>query len=266
MKRISLLSIVVLIFMPLTVQARTYSSFRNRVRWSVYKQGLISGNVKYSPYAFQYGSTGLVHGNTRYIPYAFSYGNSGLVVDPGGTYYGYHPIRSPQVSVVVKHTSSSSVNTSSTSVKTGYNTRLVASKARAEQQKAKRDDPSQIIRAYLKSKNIDFRTTRSFNVANKTLSIDFVLKNTNIIIKYWNAEEIVALVKQEDYRTKRFDRYLASWREHSENFINTGGNIVQIMSSDKNKILAQLELNDELNQPEKMYAYAQDNSANIANP
>ena len=266
MKRILLLSIVVLISIPLTTQARSYYSFRYRVRWSMYKQGLISGYVKYSPYAFQYGSTGLVHGNTRYIPYAFSYGKSGLVVDPGGTYFRYIPNRSPQVCVAAKSISSRSENTSSTSTKTGHTRRLVTNKARAEQQKTKRDDPSQVIRAFLKSENVDFRTTRSFQIENKMISIDFILEDKNIIIKYWNPEEIVALVKQEDYRTKRFDKYLASWREYSENFVNAGGNIFQIKSSGKEEILAQLENNDVLNQPEKMYAYAQNDTTNIANP
>lgn len=262
MKRISLLSIVLLISIPLTVQARSSYNFRNRVRWSMYKQGLISGNVKYSPYAFQYGSTGLVDGNARYIPYAFSYGKSGLVVDPGGT-SRYRSSRSIRGFIPTKCISSSLSKSSSSSIK---RRRIIAKKTNKEQLKPKRDDPSQIIQAYLKSKNIDFKATRSFQVENKMISVDFILEDKNIIIKYWNPEEIVALVKQEDYRTKRFDKYLASWREHSENFINTGGNIIQIKSSDNEKILAQLELNDELNQPEKMYAYAQNDTANIANP
>jgi hypothetical protein len=231
----------------------------------MHKQGLISGNVKYSPYAFKYGKTGLVDGNTRYTPYAFSYNNSGLLIDPGGATYRYHSNVSPQVCVATKSTSCCSCsNTSSSSIRTGYTRRLTASDVK--RQRPKRDDPSQVIRAFLKSRNIDFRTTRSLQIEDKMISIDFVLKDTNIIIKYWNAEEIVALVKQEDIRTKRFDRYLGTWKEYSENFTNTGGIILQIKASDKNEILAQLELNDKLNQPDKMYAYAQNNITNVANP
>ena len=261
MKRISLLSIVVLISIPLTVQASS-CNFRYRVRWSMYKQGLISGNVKYSPYAYQYGSTGLVDGNARYIPYAFSYGKSGLVVDPGGT-CRYRSSRSIRGFIPTKTISSTSSKSSSLSIKRRV---IIAKETNKEQQKLKIDDPTEIIQAYLKSKNIDFKATRSLHIENKIISIDFILNDKNIIIKYWNAEEIVALVKQEDYRTKRFDKYLESWREHSENFINTGGSIIQIKSSDNKTILAQLENNDILNQPEKMYAYAQNDSTNIANP
>ena len=175
MKRISLLSIVILICIPLTVQARSSLSFRNRVRWSMYKQGLISGNVKYSPYAFKYGTTGLVDGNTRYIPYAFSYNHTGLVVDPGGTDYRYHSNISHHICVTAENTSYCSCcscpNTSSSCIKTGYISRLYANKLSKEQQKPKRDDPSQVIRAFLKSKNIDFRTTRSLQMDNKMISI-----------------------------------------------------------------------------------------------
>jgi len=262
MKRISLLSIVVLITIPLTVQARSSYNFRNRVRWNMYKQGLVSGNVKYSPYAFQYGSTGLVDGNSRYIPYAFSYGKSGLVVDPGGN-SRYRSSRSVRGFIPTKSISSTSSKSSSTRIK---RRRIIAKETNKEQQKPIRDDPSKIIQAYLKSKNIDFKATRSLQIENKMISIDLILNDKNLIIKYWNAEEIVALVEQEDYKTKQFDKYLASWREHSEDFINAGGNILQINTSDSKKILAQLENNDALNQPEIMYAYAQNDAANIANP
>lgn len=262
MKRISLLSIVVLISIPLTVQARSSYNFNNRVRWSMYKQGLISGNVKYSPYAFQYGSTGLVDGNSRYIPYAFSYGNSGLVVEPGGN-SRYRSSRSVQGFIPTKNISSSTSKSSSSNIK---RRRIIAKNTNKKQQKQTIDDPSKVIQAYLKSKNIDFKTTRSLQIENKMISIDFILNDINLIIKYWNAEEIVALVKHEDYKTKRFDKYLASWKEHSEDFINTGGNIIQIKSSDTKEILAQLENNDKLSQPDKMYAYAHDDAANIVNP
>ena len=56
-----------------------YSYDRDQVHWSVYEHKLVSGDVYYSPYAFQYGHSGLVNKEFRYSPYAFRYGQSGLI-------------------------------------------------------------------------------------------------------------------------------------------------------------------------------------------
>lgn len=56
-----------------------YSYDRDQVRWSVYEHRLVSGDVYYSPYAFQYGHSGLVNKEFRYSPYAFGNGQTGLI-------------------------------------------------------------------------------------------------------------------------------------------------------------------------------------------
>ena len=87
MKRISLLTtIVILASVPCLTKARSYFPVRYRTRWSPYAFGLVSGDIKYSPYAFRVGHNGLVPGNVRYSPYAF-----GLISDD--VYYSPYAFR-----------------------------------------------------------------------------------------------------------------------------------------------------------------------------
>ncbi len=83
MKGISLLSISMLLILCASSEAFDYSyvPLRYRIRWSPYKQGLVSGLVHYSPYNLKYGSDGLVSERVKYSPYAFEYGSDGLVCD-----------------------------------------------------------------------------------------------------------------------------------------------------------------------------------------
>ena len=139
MKRISISAIVLLVVLAGLAEARTvydygfgYGSRRYRVRWSMYKHGLISGDLYYSPYAFGQGRSGLVDGRTRYSPYAFGDSHSGLVVDDGGTYYSvyspaYHYVRHHYVAPNCKADSS---GTGRVRTRKSYGEMIEARKAR----------------------------------------------------------------------------------------------------------------------------------------
>ena len=263
MKRISILAIVMLAIAPGVTKARSYCPPRYRVRWSPYASGLISGDVYYSPYAYQYGHSGLVPGNFRYSPYAYGYKRSGLVADPWGE-FGYYPSTIyydtcyySSVADCGAYRSSDALSQKSSymdETQASYEEKLEARKERLRKLRQSRQekymmrakDGKEIISAYLKIKDIDFRTNRIFQIENKTISVDFLLKDRNIIIKYWNPVEILSLEKQADYRRDFFKRYLESWKDFCGKYQGAGGKIYQIISADTEEIITKLLLCPEL--------------------
>lgn len=268
MKRISML-IIVLIVVPRVTTAYNYSPIRYRTRWSPYAFGLVSGNIHYSPYAFSYNHSGLVPANLRYSPYAFSYGYSGLVADP--YYYDgdyppyiihqniYRPVDvvarlpycgAPRFSYAFSGDSSARLE----QIKDSYEKKLKAYRATIEKLKQDRiktntirqKDGKEIICAYLKSKNIDFSTNRLLNIDNKTVSVDFLLKDKNIIIKYWNPEETKSLAQQPEYKRNFYEGYKESSLTFCEEYKKSGGKVYQIQSANEKEILTALLLCPEL--------------------
>jgi hypothetical protein len=128
--------------------------------------------------------------------------------------------------------------------------------SRQERRVAKAKDGKEIISRYLKSKNIDFRTNRILQIAGKTISVDFLLKDKNTMIKYWNPVEILALEQQPEYRRNCYEKYLESWKGFCGEYLQAGGKIHQIISADAQEILAKLPLFTGLNGDEQTYALA----------
>ncbi|KPL22506.1 MAG: hypothetical protein AMJ75_07940 [Phycisphaerae bacterium SM1_79] len=277
-KRISLFAVVMLAILPGLTKASTYHyATQYRVRWSPYTHGLIYGDLKYSPYAKQrgnsglvyrrlryspyakkFGNSGLVYDNMRYSPYAFGFKSSGLIADPWGESYDYHCLQTYQNTrpcVVVHHSTSQSSRTStgrSTPVySVGNNNswaRLAARQAKAEQLKRRREKirttdefgGKDIISAYLRLKNIDFRINRILSIENNLISVDFILTDKNTIIKYWNPEKILALQKENDPRISSYENYLKSYKDFVGRYLDSGGRIYQIITADDTEILSKL--------------------------
>ena len=108
-------------------------------------------------------------------------------------------------------------------------------------------DGMQIIYNYLKSNNInDFEMDRLFKVNNKTVSVTFIFRDKNIIIKYWNPEEIQSLLQQPDYKKTYYEQYKQQWVESCQKHEENGGKVYQIESVDKEEILSKLSLYQEL--------------------
>ena len=279
MKRISILATAVLLIAAGMAEARIYNhrygyySNRYRARWSIYKHGLISGDVYYSPHAFGNGHSGLVPGDVRYSPYAFGHGHSGLVYDDGGYCYpdfGARYYDPPQHRVVPggsAHPSCSS-NGHTSQVRTPVRhretvearraRRIELAQARRERNADKANDGKEIIAAYLKARNIDFRTTRTLGIEGKTISVDFVLNDGKTILKYWNPVEILSLGPPQGRKRKFYEKYLELWTGFCAEHLRAGGKIHQIISSDPDDILAKLPLCPDLYGTERAYALAQD--------
>jgi hypothetical protein len=225
-----------------------YYNPRYRVRWSPYTHGLIRGNLKYSPYAKKYGNSGLVNYRTKYSPYAKKYGNSGLVydnvrhspyafgykssglvADPWGNTYNYHRSRyfhSARPCIVVCHSTSESSCPTAGGSKSTYkraikNSRTKPAARRANTarlkscgeriQKAEEYRNRNLIRGFLNLNKVNFRIDRTLSIENKLISVDFILIDKNIIIKYWNPENIHTLQKQKNSKMGLYESYLETY-------------------------------------------------------
>jgi hypothetical protein len=289
MKRISVFTIAILVTLPVVAKASYYPfASRHRVRWSPYTHGLVYGDVQYSPYAYKRGSSGLVYrrlqyspyankygksklvyDNVRYSPYAFGYKRSGLISYPWGASYDYHysrPIQYDGPCVVVYHSKCKppcpSVNRSAKVRHRAKNynrvspavhkpkteQRLRRSSYKVEQKELNAKD---VIEAFLTIKNIDYKTNRILSIEKKLISIDFELTDRNIIIKYWNPKEILALKKQKNSRIFYYDNYLESYREFCSEYLRDGGQIHQIVTADNKEILKKLFQLDDLEAEQK---------------
>ena len=266
MKRISLLTIVILAVAPGVSKAYyTYRPVRYRTRWSPYvfshkRSGLISGYVRYNPYAFSHKNpSGLVLDNVRYNPYAFSYGHSGLVSDTG--YQAcYRTCCAPVMVVHSVHYSPCALSykrsESSDQTNNSYEEKLIARRERIKKLRdsrkqinmAKANDGKEIICRYLNSRNIDdFEMTGILRINGKMVNVNFLLRDKNIMITYWDLDEVQSLVQQPGYKRNYYEKHEQEWRNLCKKYTQTGGKVYQITSADENEILAKLMLCSELN-------------------
>jgi hypothetical protein len=230
--------------------------------------GLIPRYLRYSPYALSSKNpSGLVPFYFRYSPYALSSKNpSGLISD----YYSFYflPYDYPfyfrgckasnpgdcGANCCTNACSNKSLSRSNdtrhyyeqTSSIQRERTRMAAEYAK-KKSILREKDGMQIICSYLKSNSIDdFQIDRLFKVENKTVSVNFVFRDKNIIIKYWNPEETRSLSQESGYRKTYFEKYLKQWNELCQAHEEKGGEIYLIESADKEEILSKLSLCREL--------------------
>ena len=251
MKRISLIAAAVLVIMPGVTNAYYCGSLRYRTRYSPYAfsyghpSGLIPGGLRYSPYVsglvpshLRYSpyASGLIPYGVRYSPYAFSHGHSGLICDYSAHGFNYASCvvgcKTPQCCRTTSHGCSGSaydMRSIREAKLRARKDRLERSRETAEEIKAMREnDGKEIIYSYLKSKNLNFRMNKLLKIESKTLSVEFLLRDKNTIIKYWNPDDIE---QQAGYRKSICEKYQAKWRDLSQEFVAKGGKIYEISSA-----------------------------------
>ena len=257
MKRISILTIVVLLAVTSVAEARRHGyghrrgHDRHRVRWSIHTQSLISGDLYYSPYAFRFGSTGLVPYYVRYSPYAFSFEHpSGLVNDFAGytRNVNYRP-RDYSYKGASRVGYDCSNNSSNLSYDPkNYERRMAARRAEAqrirearkEKGQARQEDGSRFVTNYLKSRNVDFKTHNYLSIDSQTVSVSFLLEEKNMIVKYWNPDEIDLLENKSEYKRNAYIKYLQDWNDFCAEYVGKGGKVCQIVSADQKDICSKL--------------------------
>jgi len=271
-------AIAILAFLPGLTKANVYYyNARYRTRWSPYTHGLVQGNLKYSPYAKKfgnsglvnyrlkyspyakkYGSSGLVYDNVRYSPYAFGFKRSGLIADPWGNTYNYHRSRgfhSTRPCIVVCHSTSESPRPSAGGskstckrAKSNSRTKPAARLVKTERTTSCREKirtadeykNRDIISGFLNLKNINFRIDRTLSIENNLISVDFILTDKNIVIKYWNPENILALQKQKNPKMGLYESYLETYKDYAGQYLDSGGRIYQIITADSAEVLTKL--------------------------
>ncbi len=267
MKRISLLAISTLI----AVSTATIGYSQHRVparyqtRYSPYafgkdNCGLVPYYLRYSPYARSANHSGLVPYWVRYSPYAFSNKHSGLISDYG---YGYcysrrtdHPCdRDCKYRAGDCNTGRDESN-SFTGMTGRYEEKVAARRqdikqlknSRREIKKIRQKDGEEIICMYLRSQEVgDYQIARALKINNKTAGIEFLLRDKNIIISYWDPKVVKSLAQQPQYKRSFYNRYKQRSEEFCQRYEQAGVKIYEIVSSNERQILAQLKLCHELN-------------------
>ncbi len=270
MKRISIFTLAAFILLPNISSGHSYcTSSQFYVRYSPYAfsyeypSGLICGMLEYSPYAFSYNNpsglvrsdlsyspyafsienpSGLVPDYYRYSPYAFTYDHpSGLVSDCGLCYYWpyFYSRRKPGLVDCITHCYPNACS---------YKPAVKPpAKYLGPKLEFNISDGKEIICSYFKSNNINsFEIDRILKIDNKTVSINFVFRDKNIIIKYCNPKEIQSVMKQTGYKRTIYEQYEQQWRDFCKEHKNKGWTIYQIESANKDEILNKLSLYHEL--------------------
>ena len=230
--------------------------------------GLVPYYLRYSPYAFSRGNPfGLVPDYYRYSPYAFSHKNpSGLISDYCWYYYlpyhyysyAYSRKRSGLVDCNANSCSrvcSCDSSNRSYGNKVSYREKTIARRERTKSateyankmNMIREKDGKEIIYKYLKNNDIeDFEMDRLLKIDNKTVSVNFVFRDKNIIIKYWNPQEIDSLTQQTGYKKTFYEQYEQQWKDFCKKHEENGGKVYKIESVDKQEILSKLSLCMEL--------------------
>jgi hypothetical protein len=236
MKRISLW-LVLLAFTPGIAQAYWYGSYYSGVHYSPYalsyrSSGLVPGNVDYSPYALSYGNSGLIDRGTQYTPYAVEYGHSGLVAGYG-IYPGYSWNYGLPIFAVPARRATHAVP------------RAPVAGRRCAQDTSppvRPQDGIDVIRRHLQGKGFaSLSMERILRVDNQLVSVDFYVKDRDLLIKFWNPQEVDRLSTKEAFKQKAYAKYKQDWESYAERYKQTGGEIYCVNASEPQAIVAALE-------------------------
>lgn len=277
MKRISIFALVLFMVVPsMTKGHSTYYSSYRRLRWSFHAHGLVPNDLRYNPHAHGYGRIGLVPYWVRYSPYAHGIKHpSGLVDDyacstssiyycPGDIdiYRGScsvdaHRSRAAEASGHTRADTKQKRENDLAKIKARREELRQLAQARKHERALNRSDGKATIAAYLKGKNIDFRMNRLLSIKGRVLSADFILGDGQTVISYWDPVEIQALDGQDKHKTLLYQNYVNSWKAFCVEHQRAGGEVFQIVSTDREEILARLMVCDKLSGPQTTYAMAQ---------
>ncbi len=200
--------------------------------------------VHYSPYALNYYSSGLVGGDVEYTPYALNYYSSGLVEgygvcpdlywDCGYPVFGF-PLRHglhgafPVTSVIEHfgpgparpaHPPGHPAHVVPPCSPRGPSPRHDGHGGPGPQMHRRAcDDPMDVIRQHLRSRGCTaVSIDRILRVDDQLISVDVLVKDRNLLIKYWNSQEVERLSTKEAFKQKVYAQYKQDWDRFAEQY------------------------------------------------
>jgi hypothetical protein len=232
--------------------------------------GLVLDTLRYAPYDLKYGSNNLIDYCEQYTPYEFGYNNVGLVYNGSCGYCCQMYGTSTMMNILSGATGNYSYQSNLESINAQkYAERkacIAEQKERIKKLKEeKANDPSEAISQILKSKNIPFRTDRYLQIDGKTVSVNFNIEDANIIIKFWNSEEITELGKENGYKKMGYENYLESWKDYCLKYIGSTKKVYNIIAGSKEEVYKQLDFNDNSKSGDTVYVIAKDELTNSVN-
>jgi len=256
MKRISILVTVLIVALCHAAAARYTVPLTCGITYSPYalefgRSGLIPECVKYSPYALEHGYSGLIPDNVRYSPYAYDMQHNGLISDlaccylPGGTWDDVPAQRKePERPCTAScHACPGTCPSETASGAQVWGSRpsqpsIGGTEARNDRLQM---DQRRAIREYLsKTSPGRFEITRLLSMDNEAVCFDVVLKDKNVVIKYWNGIKIESIKRQGNCRQKALTNYLQEWIDYRDQFEAAGGKVYHIASEDTYELLREL--------------------------
>jgi len=258
MKRISIW-LVLSAFLAGSAEATYYIPSRYRVHYSPHAlsyghTGLIPGGLDYSLHAVNYGSSGLVYEGALYTPHALQYGGTGLVE----SYYVYipaYPLLYGYPCPIINYNCYGSAPARHRH-RAAPQDHYPSSPQDNEQEppttvgpsQSRQEDALNIIRQYLRDKNCaDASINHILRFNNRLVSVDFTLRDRNLIIKYWNPKEVGRLSGAETqsrvplYQQRVYEKYQQEWEHCARQHEAQGGEIYYVQACDRETIVPALQ-------------------------
>ena len=66
---------------------------------------------------------------------------------------------------------------------------------------------------------------RIFRIDNQLVSVDFLVKDRNLLIKYWNPRGIESLSTKENFKQKAYEKYRQDWTQIAARHELNGGKV-----------------------------------------
>lgn len=209
--------------------------------------------VRYSPYALSYRGSGLVSGCVDYTPYALNYRSSGLVSGYG--------------------TCSESLVSYTAPVGRGFFRRAprVSFRASRPMHRHAQDtappvrppDGMDVIRQHLTAKGFDsLNINRILRIDDQLVSADILVRDRNLLIRYWNPEALDGLSEKEGFKQKVYENYRQDSTRIVARHEQQGGEVYRVEASDAQTIVAALDsctrLDPGLDTPGRTVMYARE--------
>jgi hypothetical protein len=99
-----------------------------------------------------------------------------------------------------------------------------------------------IIRRHLQAKGLgSVSIDRVLRVDNQLVSVDVLVKDRNLLIKYWNPQVVDGLNTKEAFKQKAYAKYRQDWERFAEQYKQAGGEVYTVNASEPQTIVAALE-------------------------